>query len=135
MIEIHLTILGPPVPKARARTMRTKAGKSFSYTPQPTAAAEATVRAAFLQSGQEPIPRGLPLQIEMVFWLDRPPSAPKKRQHPTVRPDLDNLFKLVKDALQGLAFHDDCEVVAATLEKCYTAYPDPARTEVWIRTL
>lgn len=135
MPEIRLTIFGPPVPKARARTTRAKSGKSFTYTPQPTVAAEEGLKAAFLTSGQEPIPRGLPLVMHATFYLDRPPSAPKRRRYPTVKPDWTNLVKLIEDALQGLAFHDDAEIVQAQVKKRYVSYPEPARTEVRIRTV
>jgi len=135
MAEIHLTIFGPPVPKARARTWRDPKGGYHSKTPTPTAMAEEAFKAAFIGSGQEPIPRGASLVVYLTCYFDRPPSVPKKRRYPNVNPDYDNLAKLVTDALQKLAFYNDSEIVHATIRKRYVTYPDPTRTVVRIRTL
>jgi Holliday junction resolvase RusA-like endonuclease len=65
-------------------------------------------------------------------YVSRPPSAPKRRRRPNKRPDWDNYAKLVCDALNGLAFADDSEIVEAHVFLYYAAYPDPPRTEVFI---
>lgn len=46
----------------------------------------------------------------------------------SVRPDLDNLVKLVKDALNGVAYVDDSQVAHLRAEKLYgpTAYTSVA---------
>jgi Holliday junction resolvase RusA-like endonuclease len=49
------------------------------------------------------------------------------------RPDLDNLDKFVLDALQGLIFENDSQIVSQTISKSYDWNPPFAgRTEVHI---
>ena len=42
---------------------------------------------------------------------------------PTVKPDCDNIAKVVCDALNGLAYHDDNQVTNLTVAKRYTERP------------
>ena len=38
---------------------------------------------------------------------------------PTKKPDADNISKIVLDALNGLAYYDDNQVVTLHIDKCY----------------
>lgn len=42
---------------------------------------------------------------------------------PTVKPDWDNVGKIVCDALNGIAWHDDAQVTQATVRKLYGPVP------------
>ena len=59
---------------------------------------------------------GVPVVLDVRFWFPVPKSYMRKRRpvpeapH-TSKPDLDNLLKLVKDALNGVAWSDDAQVV------------------------
>ena len=44
----------------------------------------------------------------------------EKKQPPLVKPDIDNVVKLVMDALNGVAYDDDKQVVRQYAEKRYT---------------
>ena len=56
----------------------------------------------------------------MTFTLPRPRSVPvHKRPRPKVRPDLDKLVRALLDALQGIAFIDDAQVVRLEAVKEY----------------
>ena len=132
MKTVKLVLYGDPVPKARARTWRDLKGGYHSKTPDPTSHAENTWRDLFLHSGEQPFPPETPLEITVTAYFARPKSAPKRRVRPTVAPDYDNIVKLVTDALQKLAFHNDSEVVDAHIHKHYATYPDPPRTEAVI---
>jgi crossover junction endodeoxyribonuclease RusA len=71
-----------------------------------------------------------PVDVRLMFWLPRPqghfgtgrnaeklkPSAPIA---PAVHPDLDKLTRAVLDALTGIVFRDDKQVVGMTLSKLY----------------
>nr|DAG40359.1 MAG TPA: Endodeoxyribonuclease RusA [Caudoviricetes sp.] len=48
---------------------------------------------------------------------------------PTVKPDWDNLGKLVSDALNGIAYDDDKSVVDASVRKYYSDRP---RTQITV---
>lgn len=132
MRTISLVLYGDPVPKARARTWRDTKGGFHSKTPTPTSHAENNWRDLFLRSGQEPFPPDTPLEITVTVYIPRPKSVSKKRVRPFTRPDCDNLYKLVTDALEKLAYDLDSRIVDAHIHKHYATYPDPPRTEVVI---
>ena len=48
-------------------------------------------------------------------------------ERPTKKPDCDNIFKAVTDALNGLLFKDDKQIIHARVEKYYS---DEPRVEV-----
>jgi Holliday junction resolvase RusA-like endonuclease len=51
---------------------------------------------------------------------------------PTKKPDADNILKAVLDALNGLAYNDDSQIVSARIEKLYSDNP---RVEIVISNL
>lgn len=62
-----------------------------------------------------------PIDITMVFIMQRPKSV--KRPLPSVAPDLDKLVRGVLDALTGIAYADDSQVVSIHAHKIYGATP------------
>ena len=133
MKTIRLVLYGDPVPKARARTWRDVKGGHHSKTPDKTSHAENNWRDVFLRSGQQPFPPETPLEITVTAYFARPKSVSKKRVRPFVKPDHDNLLKLVTDALEKLAYDLDSRIVDSHTHKFYADYPDPPRTEVIIQ--
>ena len=132
MSQIRLTIIGQPVAKARARTVVNN-GKTHTYTPTKTAVAEDAIRYEWMKQGK-PRLEG-PLAFHVWAYIQRPKSVPiKKRSYPTVAPDDDNYRKLASDALNKLAFHDDCQIVDGHQYKRYADEGDP-RTEIIIEEL
>ena len=66
----------------------------------------------------------VPLGISFTFRFTRPKSV--KRKHHTVKPDLDNIIKPIKDALKGVLIHDDSQIVKyGEPEKIYCAPGEP----------
>lgn len=61
------------------------------------------------------------------FYLPKPKTV--KRAWPTTRPDVDKLARGILDALTGVAFKDDSQVVKLDVEKHYDGVP---RVEVEI---
>ena len=58
--------------------------------------------------------------LDVDFVLPRPPSVPAHRRiHPTVKPDVDKLVRAINDALTGILFPDDCQVVSIRVTKNY----------------
>ncbi len=54
-----------------------------------------------------------PLHIDLDFKLPKPKSEPKrKRTWPSRRPDLDKLIRAILDALTGIVFRDDSQVIS-----------------------
>jgi Holliday junction resolvase RusA-like endonuclease len=58
------------------------------------------------------------VSISCQFYLSRPASA-KRKQH-TVKPDYINLLKTAEDALKGICYKDDCQLVSGFASKEYT---------------
>ncbi len=59
-----------------------------------------------------------PVHVDILFSLPRPKAEPKtRRTWPDRRPDLDKLVRAVLDALTGISFHDDGQVVSILAAK------------------
>lgn len=69
--------------------------------------------------------RGVPVTVSLEFRLQRPKSAPKRVTHPTSKPDLDKLIRASLDALTGVVFADDSQVVRLTTTKNYAVNAAP----------
>lgn len=129
---IVFLIPGEPKGKARPRVVRLKNGASASYTPDKTVAYEELVRQRFLQqwSLQElPFPDQIPVHVKITAWFPIPKRVSKKARaamlsgliSPTKKPDVDNVTKIILDALNGFAWHDDSQVVSLEIGKKYTS--------------
>jgi len=75
-----------------------------------------TVALAARLSGVKPLEGGV--GIEIVFRVRRPKTV--KRDFPTVAPDLDKYIRGVLDALTGIAYQDDSQVIDIKAEKVYS---------------
>ncbi len=65
-------------------------------------------------------PAPLAVRMGLTFVFLRPKSAPKTRAYPVVKPDLDKLVRSTCDALKGVIWDDDSQLVGFdTLEKIY----------------
>ncbi len=93
---IRFTVEGEPVAKARPRVVKGRA-----YTPQRTVDAEEAVGWAF----REEMPGTL---APLTGWVGMRCTFYTMSNHP--RSDVDNLLKLVSDALEGLAYVNDKQV-------------------------
>ena len=78
--------------------------------------------------------RDQPLDIDIWFYLPRPPSSSIKRMpYPSVRPDLDKLQRCVWDCLEAAGIMDnDARFVDASTHKRYADDGIP-RAEIFIR--
>lgn len=132
MQAVTFHVPGKPQGKARARTFRNKhTGRSMSTTPERTVLYENFIKDRFLQVGAGfYLERGRPVTLRIVARFLLPKSASKKRQAdmlegnelPLKKPDMDNIVKVVADALNGVAYHDDTQVVFVSAKKAYSAF-------------
>lgn len=138
---IEFTIPGEPRGKSRPRVVRLKNGVSTSYTPDKTVAYEELARQRFRQqwpSEELPFPDKTPVCVMITACFSIPKSASKKarasmidgRISPTKKPDVDNVVKIVLDALNGFAWHDDAQVVDLSVSKIYTDQEPFVRVEL-----
>jgi Holliday junction resolvase RusA-like endonuclease len=112
-MEIRLTVHTVPIAKSRPQFTR---GRCF--TPKRTVDYETLIGTAARGGGNPPKPLTGPLSVDITFAVEKPKSA--KRTAPTARPDLDNYIKAVLDALNGIFWHDDAQIVEITARKVYT---------------
>lgn len=116
------------VPEGKARARVTRFG---TYTPAKTRAYERAVawQAKVAMQGKTLLQGGLTVTVTAVLPI--PPSWSKRRQEearrgllrPTGKPDWDNLGKAVSDALNGIVWKDDAQIVDARIVKVYGDRP------------
>ncbi len=124
-------IPGKPQGKARARTFyNPRLGRSQSVTPEKTVLYESWIKQCFIeQCGSKPgYFNKEPLRVCIYAYFEITKSTPKKEAEqmakglllPTKKPDADNIAKVVCDALNGLAYKDDTQIVNLQIVKRYT---------------
>lgn len=123
-LQIRFTVPGPPLAKQRAR-----GGNGTHYTPDQTVRYENLVRteaAKAMEILALPLLEG-PVLLQVVVFRPIPPSWSKKRQAAaleqrwdTRKPDFDNFAKIVADALNGVVWKDDAQVVQGWQQKLFT---------------
>lgn len=100
-----------PVAKGRPRF-----GKGRTYTPKKTKDFETTIKEMARNQYRNGPMKGA-LSVVVVFFIKRPKTV--TREYPTVKPDLDNLEKSLFDALNGIAYEDDCQIIELNASKKY----------------
>lgn len=121
---------GKPTGKARARTFyNPKLGRVQSITPKETVSYENLVKVCYSSSEdhREWFDKE-PLMMYITAYFEIPKSTSKKNRakmlsgelHPTKKPDADNIAKIVCDALNDVAYHDDTQIVKLIVDKKYT---------------
>ena len=114
-----------PIPKGRPRF-----GVGRAFTPIKTRHYESDVK-TFVSSAYKNSPLSGPLRLHVFFYMTRPKGISKnKRLFPDVKPDIDNLFKAIADALSGVLWNDDCQLVDIWATKVYAAQPLEVGTHV-----
>lgn len=116
-MQIQFTIYGRAVPQGRPRAYR-RGNFIGMYDPKESKAWKQEVRWQALQHKSLKLFTGA-IIFEVHFWLPKPKSLPKKIVHHTKKPDLDNLVKAIKDALKGIIYRDDSQVVYSIASKGY----------------
>lgn len=78
-----------------------------------------------------PILKPWPVRISLEFRKIKPKGVPRWQQWWTTKPDRDNLDKAVLDALTGVVFEDDSQVVGGEITKIYHDQPGVVVTVQW----
>jgi Holliday junction resolvase RusA-like endonuclease len=87
---------------------------------------QTTIAAVAQVSGIALAGKHVSVALGVVFYLPRPTSVKiAKRPRPSVTPDLDKLLRTVLDALTGIAYLDDAQVVQVTALKSYADHRSP----------
>jgi len=122
---VAFEVFGVPIPKGSTRAFMRKGMKYPVVTADNTKtkpwAQEITQTALALKP---PTLWTGPVYLRAIFQLPKPKSLPKRRfNYPTRKPDLDKLLRTVKDALKGVFYVDDAQVVQTETTKCYADVP------------
>lgn len=119
-------VRGRVVGSARPRVTR-----FGTYIPQRTRDYRDRIKGAFMESG------GMrwsgPVSVRVYVYRELPKSRPKRveSEPDTYKPDVDNIAKNVLDALNGIAWDDDSQVVELIVRK-YPRSREPERIVVEI---
>lgn len=126
----------PGIPKGQGRPRFARMGKFVkAYDPKDSRDWKHTVAATALAAGVAPMSG--PVRVTVTAFLPRPQRLCRKKDfdgsiYATCKPDVDNLYKLVADALIGVAYADDSQVVCGTCFKFYHEKGGVPRTSVTI---
>ena len=126
-MKIEFEIPGKPFGKQRPRF------NSFSkrtYTPAETINYENLIKTVFVDKYPSHVPTDAYVQMDVLAIYPVPESWSKKKKrmalegsvHPG-KPDIDNLYKVVADALNHIAYHDDAQVYSGSIAKRYGETP------------
>ena len=128
-MEVKFTVFGEPKGKGRPR-FNTRTGHAI--TPKDTVNYETLVHMEYLnQCGNARFPDDAMLDMSIKAYYSIPQSKSKKKKElmragvirPTKKPDMDNCIKIIADALNKIAYHDDTQIVDCQVRKFYSDDP------------
>lgn len=135
--EVKFVVPGEPQGKARPR-FNTHTGHAI--TPAKTANYETLAQWEYTRQCGYKFPDDAMLDMRIIAYYAVPKSDSKKLRarklagevRPTKKPDMDNVIKIIADALNTVAYRDDTQIVDCQCRKFYSEEP---RVEVIIRTV
>lgn len=136
---IKLVVYGEPVAQGRPR-FSTRGGFVRAYDPKKSSDFKDYVKLAAAEQMQGKFLFEGPLALSVSVYRSIPKSFSKKKmalaeqgiERPITKPDVDNYVKAIKDALKGIVWRDDSQIVdyVPPFGKFYSSKP---RIEVEIR--
>jgi Holliday junction resolvase RusA-like endonuclease len=126
----EFTVPGKAVGKGRPKAARRGAFITM-YTPEATATYEnlVKVKAQEAMAGKELTDEAVACRIEIVVippasWsMKRQTLALHGEEHPTTKPDIDNVVKGIFDAMNNIVWKDDKQVCQLSVSKHYGITP------------
>jgi Holliday junction resolvase RusA-like endonuclease len=127
---IEFEVRGEPVPAGRPRAGKTRKGRTVLYDPAKSRNFKQYVKLVASQHAPKALITG-PIILEVDVFRPIPKSfskkkasqAEEKRLRPTTKPDTSNYVKLVEDALNGVIYKDDSQIVSLIVKKFYSGTP------------
>ena len=97
------------------------------YTPTRTKDYECLIEQYFILKYPRYKPFEGRVQVEINAFFEIPKSTKKvdkelmleNKLNPTKKPDIDNIVKIILDAMNGIAFKDDIQITKLNIEKTY----------------
>src|SRR5262245_27972633 len=128
-MRVEFTVLGEPVPQGSMRSLGAGRPTVHANRRELEPWRQAVAAAALEAIRGRPILVG-PLELRATFVCARPKShyrtgrhagelKPSAPAYSATRPDLDKLLRSIGDALTGIAFRDDAQLVVVHAEKHY----------------
>ena len=137
--EVNFTIPGKAQAKQRPKFNRFS---GRAYTPKQTMSFENWVRDCYFRSisSIDNKPTDKTLRVEIKMYVEIPQSKSKKQKEkmlageikPIVKTDVDNVAKSILDALNGIIYLDDKQIIELDIEKIYA---ETSWTEVKIEEI
>lgn len=126
--KYEIIVYGKPQGKGRPRFAR-RGKYVHTYTPKETLDYEEKFSKAWKEKGYPKLEG--PVQVEVYASMYIPKNTSKKQRElmlkgeikPTKKPDIDNISKVVLDAINGVAWTDDNQVVVCYTRKLYDEKP------------
>jgi Holliday junction resolvase RusA-like endonuclease len=152
----EITIEIEPVPQPRHR-ITSIGGRARTYLPTRHPVHEYKRRIAEAVKDWPKYEKGVPLSLELWFWLEMPASWSKRKQAVNVfkahaqKPDIDNLTKAVMDAMSERVeklteatreimklagvWQDDCQVADLTVRKRWGGIGESGRVLISLEAI
>lgn len=140
MARVFINVFGEPIPQGSKSV--TKSGIMFEANKKLKPWREKVkAEAELAMSSLGALPSEKPIRLLVKFYFLRPKSHYRtgKRSlflrdsspgYKTSKPDLDKLVRAIGDALTGVVFKDDSQVVCIIAHKSYTTFAERAEIEV-----
>ena len=104
-------------------------GHAVIYTPKKTKEFEDRIAKGYIEDGGTMFDKDVPVKVSVLIFHGVPKSLSKKKRdelldqltRPMKKPDGDNVLKCVMDALNGVAYADDSQVVEFDARKFWAA--------------
>jgi Holliday junction resolvase RusA-like endonuclease len=117
-----------PVGKQRARYAK-RGNHVMAYTPDKTRNYETLIKEAAIEAMGSSEPLETPVTLYLYIRAPIPKSLPKKRieaclnglEKPIKKPDASNVLKSVEDAMNGVVYKDDSQIVNIHVSKVYSS--------------
>jgi len=127
---ITFKVDGDPVGKQRARYAK-RGNFVQTYTPDKTRNYEALIKEAAIQAMGSNEILETPVNLYLYIRAPIPKSLSKKRleaclnglEKPIKKPDASNVLKSVEDAMNGVVYKDDSQIVNIHVTKVYSSVP------------
>ena len=126
---IRLTIPGEPVAQGRPRFSRRGKYVSTYDPPKSRGYKEYIKQIARQELHIEPLTGSIRINVKVYRGIQKSGSKLTRRKkqdgiiRPTVKPDTDNYYKAVSDALTGILWEDDNQIVEIHVGKWYSDQP------------
>jgi Holliday junction resolvase RusA-like endonuclease len=123
---VFFAVEGTPIGKGRPKFAR-RGNFVTAYTPTKTRTYESLIAEAARKAMQSSEPLKTPVAAYIYITVPVPQSYPKKRreacliglERPCKKPDCDNIIKAFFDAMNGIVYIDDSQIVSIHATKNY----------------